>query len=262
MYEHHKQAIENLIEYFKDDSSVIAIVLGGSVAKGLERVDSDIDAMIIVTDERYYELEKENRLCECISGYCDYEGGYFDLKYLTKDFIKAISTRGSEPARNAFLCSRCLRSSDDEIFEIVKNIPVFQKQEKEEKLLSFYSAMALNFGYLWNSSEDNFYLRTRAASDLVLFGFRLLLEENEVFFPCHKSLIKTVERLTNKPENIIEKSELLLKRLDNASKEDFVNSILNFVEYKPPNDDSVVLTRFVDDNEQWWYKNRPVITEW
>lgn len=105
-------------------------------------------------------------------------------------------------------------------------------------------------------------MRTRAATDIVLFGFRLLLQESKVFFPCHKSLMKTVSALTNKPDNIIEKSELLLKQLDDTSKEDFVNSILNFIKYKPPEDYSVVLTRFVDDNEQWWLKHRPVISEW
>jgi len=95
MFEHHKKSIENLIEYFKNDPDIISIVLGGSVAKGLERADSDIDAIIVVTDEKYAALEKENRIAECIYGYCPYENGYFDIKYTTIDYLEALAARGA-----------------------------------------------------------------------------------------------------------------------------------------------------------------------
>ena len=52
MYPHHEESIQNLIKYFKDQDGVTAIILGGSIAKGRERPDSDIDAMIIVTPEQ------------------------------------------------------------------------------------------------------------------------------------------------------------------------------------------------------------------
>lgn len=262
MYMHHEEAIENLINYFNQDKDVIAIVLGGSVAKQCERIDSDIDTMIIVTDEKQKQLAAENRLAECISGHCNYKGGYFDLKYYTKSYLKAIAENGSEPSRNAFLKARCLYTKDKEIDDIIKSISIFQINQKEEKMLSFYSTFNLSYGYLWASSNDNIYLRVKTASDIVLFGFRLLLEENEKLFPCHKSLIKAVEELENKPENIIEKAELLLKNFDETSKTDFVDSILNFIKYQPPEDYAKILTRFVDDSELWWYKDRPNISEW
>ena len=53
MYEHHRQSIENLLDYFKDDQQITAIVLGGSVAKGCAREDSDIDAILVVPESRY-----------------------------------------------------------------------------------------------------------------------------------------------------------------------------------------------------------------
>ena len=80
MYPHHERAIESLKEYFSKQPGVIAVIFGGSVAKGLERPDSDIDAMIVVTDDRYEELRNQNLLSQVIFGYCDYEGGYFDVK--------------------------------------------------------------------------------------------------------------------------------------------------------------------------------------
>ena len=72
MFKHHEESIQNLIAYFSDDQSVLAIILGGSVAKGIERADSDIDAAVVVTDQYYTELVKESRLSEDIFGHCTY----------------------------------------------------------------------------------------------------------------------------------------------------------------------------------------------
>ncbi len=54
----------------------IALILAGSVAKGTERADSDLDGMVIVSEEEYAEKEKNNTTTETIDGFCTYEGGY------------------------------------------------------------------------------------------------------------------------------------------------------------------------------------------
>ena len=269
MTKHHKKSIENLIEYFKKDadidiSDIISIILGGSVAKGCARADSDIDAIIVVTDEKYAALEKENRIAECIWGHCTYEHGYFDIKYTTVKYLEALESRGSEPSRNAFKSSVCIYGDNKKVIELIKKIPVFQKHEKADKMLSFYSALNLSHGYLWSMSKDNAYLKIRSASDIVLFGLRLILQNNEVLFPCHKALFETVEKLEpeSKPDNIIEKANCFLNNLTDESKNEFVNAVLDFIDYIPPEDYAEVLTRFIDDNEIWWYKQRPNIAEW
>ncbi len=262
MYDHHRQSIDNLISYFDGDPDVIAIVLGGSVAKGLARPDSDIDAIIVVTDERHAALTKENRLSECITGHCTYEGGYFDLKYTTKAYLKAVAEHGSEPSRNAFVSAQCLVSRDEEIAVLLEQVPVFQQSEKPDKLLSFYSALVLNNGYFWNVSKDNPYLRLRAVGDIVLFGIRLLLQDREVLFPCHKALLQTVSRLSDKPEDIMGVTERFLSIPTNETRKAFVELITSSISFKPPEDFSHILTRYVEDNELWWYKHRPNIAEW
>ena len=49
MYQHHLDSIEKMKEYFRPTEGIIALVLGGSVAKGNERPDSDLDALVILT---------------------------------------------------------------------------------------------------------------------------------------------------------------------------------------------------------------------
>ena len=262
MYEHHRQSIENLLDYFKDDQQITAIVLGGSVAKGCAREDSDIDAILVVPESRYACLERENRLTECVYGHCTYEKGYFDLKYCTKAYLKALAREGSEPSRNAFLSAQCLFSKDPEIEELVSSIPVFQKAEQQEKMLSFYAAFRLNSGYFWRVSGDNPYLRARVTADMVLFGLWLLLEENEVLYPCHKALLQTVAALKNRPEQLVDDAVLFLQNPTEENKTRFEQRVLGALVFQPPADYSEVLTRYTDDNELWWYKHRPCIAEW
>ena len=68
--------------------------------------------------------------------------------------------------------------------------------------------------------------------------------------------------MDKKPENIVNKANDFLEKLDDTTKDDFVNSILAYTDWNIPKDFSKVLTRFIEDNEQWWYNNRPNITEW
>ncbi len=262
MLKHHKESIENLISYFKEDENIIAIILGGSIAKDCERIDSDIDALIIVTEEKYNILEKEKKLSECIFGYCTYENGYFDVKYSTIKYLKQLLINGSEPSRNAFACSKYIFGNNNEVKKLISEIPKFQIKAKTEKMLSFYSAFNLNYGYFWSVSNKNPYLRVKVCSDIVLFGLRLMLQNNEVLFPCHKSLLSTVENLSNKPKNIIALTNNFISTPTETTKNDFVNTVLNFIDYTPPENYDEVLTRFIDDNELWWYKKRPVIAEW
>ena len=262
MLEHHRQSIKNLIEYYKDDDDTLAVILGGSIAKGLERADSDVDAMIIVTDRRYGELLSQNRLSECITDGCTYEGGYFDIKYYTKNYLQAVAERGSEPARNAFVKVKVFFSRDMEIDDIVSKIGMFQKSEKEEKQFSFYSALKLQTDYFWGVSSDNNYLRIRTAADIALYCYRLLLLDNNVLFPCHRSLEQTVSSLARRPAGIIDKGNKMLAELTDEAMWEFVQTVLDFIDYKPQKDYHEYLTRFIDDCELWWYTERPNITEW
>lgn len=262
-YPHHRDSVQKLLDYFADTPGVLAVVLGGSVAKGLARPDSDVDALVILTEPAYEARRAEGRLSECISGYCTYPEGYFDIKYLTKAFLSAVSDHGSEPARNAFRSAVCLRSSDPEIPVLVSRIAVYPKALKADKMLSFYSALSLNTGYFWDMSRhDNLFLKVRTASEIVLWGFRLLLADREVLFPCQKALAATVRALPDKPEGIAEKADQFLSRMDDESKEAFVSAVLGGIRYTPPEDYSEVLTRYIDDFEQWWLNGRPNVIEW
>ncbi len=103
MYQHHEESLKIMEKMFREREGVIALVFGGSVAKGMERPDSDLDGMVIVTDACYEELAKENRLVAAIpvfqekereekmrSFYCDMQlnYGYFWLGCRPEGYMK------------------------------------------------------------------------------------------------------------------------------------------------------------------------------
>jgi len=261
-YQHHADSVEKLSVKLREDPEVLALVLAGSVAKGVEKPDSDLDVFVVLADEKHARLAAECRLSVCDYENCAYESGYFDIKHLTLGQLRAVAERGSEPARDAWTKARCVFSRVTEIGELIPKIAVFREEERAEKMLSFYSAFTLNVNYYWHESGGNAYLRARSAADIVLFAYRMMLQEAGVLFSCHKSLEAQIAALPEKPDGILAKSGRLLTEQSNAAKEDSELTVKAFVKYAPPADFNVVLSRYAEDNEWWWYKTRPIITEW
>lgn len=262
MYKHHEESLERLIRYFSDKEEVIAVIFGGSVAKGCERPDSDLDAMVVITEEAYRLRVESNTTAETIDGYCTYEGGYFDIKYMTKEFLADAAEKGSEPARNAFLGSRVLFTKDEEIPHIVDKIPVFQRQEKEDKMLSFYADFWLNYYYFLKSCPVDGYMKLHAVNEVIYSIYRMILQENEILFPCNRRLEESVEKISGETARLAGLGRISAKTQEMADVEAFVSFFLEITSYEIPENIGNVLSRYTTDFEQWWRVPRPNINEW
>lgn len=261
MYQHHKDSLENMKKYFME-KDVIALIFGGSVAKGNERPDSDLDAMVVVSDEIYKEKKETNRTAETVSGFCTYEGGYFDIKYMTKDFLREAAEKGSEPARNAFVKAQVLFSHDPEIEEIVAKIPVFQKSEKEEKMMSFYADFWLNYYYFIKSCPIDGYMRLHAINEVIYSLYRMILQENEILFACNRRLEEQVTAISSQTAEFTELGKKLAETQEMEDADAFVRKFQEISSYVPPEDVSKILSTYTKDFEQWWRVPRPNINEW
>lgn len=261
MYQHHIDSIEKMKEYYANQEGLIALVLGGSVAKGNERPDSDLDGMIIVTDEVYEQRKAMGKTAETVVGHCTYPEGYFDVKYMNKAYIKAAAEKASEPTRNSFIGARVLISHDPEIDELVPKIGVFQTQERDDKMLSFYGAYLLNHNYFIRACKVDGYMRTHAVGEILYAVYRMILQENEILFPCNRRLEETVAKAPNKPENIVELGRAAAEKQDDASIEAFANAYFSWTKYPLP-DKRLAHSRYVTDYEQWWHIPRPLVNEW
>jgi len=264
MYKHHEESIIKLKEYFLKNENPIAIILDGSIVKGNERADSDVDAVIVVSEERYEELKKQKRLAEVIRGYCTYEGGYFDIKYKTKAMLERAAKNASEPTRNAYVKARVIYSADEQIEGLVRKIEAYPEYAVNEKIRCYSADLELNYGYFLNCvEEENAYMRTHLAAEIVYSVYRLILIENRALFPCNRRLEETVLSCKKKPENITELARTFLKAITKENADKFVNAFKKYTSLPIITDVSECCSAYVEYYEDWWMKeNPPFPDEW
>ena len=56
-YPHHRDTLQLYLDRAKTDPEILCIALGGSVARGSARPDSDVDLLVCVSDARCKALE-------------------------------------------------------------------------------------------------------------------------------------------------------------------------------------------------------------
>ena len=265
MYAHHEKAIKQLVGYFRAAPGVISIILGGSVAKGNARRNSDIDAIVVLDSKAYNRTKRKGILSECIFNVCDYPGGYFDVKYFPKDYLVKAAEKGSEPTRNSFVGAKVLSSLDSDIPKLVAKIGRYPAHEKVSRIKSFYAAYRLNAGYFWTESQrsQDPYFRMRTSADITLFGSRLLLAHTETLFPCQKWLVPTVRGIRKKPRGFTQLLERFASDPCQDNRDAFCAAVDKITDWPAiVGDYTSILSRFVADNEQWWWKKRPTLAEW
>ena len=257
MRPHHKEAIEKLVESIKKDVRFLALIIGGSVAKGMERDDSDIDITLIATDEEFEKRKRRNRYLYYDNQICDYPGGYIDGKIVNLQFLETVAERGSEPARDAFRDAWIAYSKIPELEGLLKKIPVFQKEEKLEKISKFYAQFE-TANWLIKEAErrNDDYLLTRGITDLILFGGRLILEHNEILYPFHKLFMQTLEKAPDKPNNLMLLIEIVLKNKNSKNAQTLFDAIKNFKKWEIQDFWAI---RFMIDTEWAWIDGKPYV---
>lgn len=210
MHPHHTQSIQNVREYFQRDPDVLALLLAGSIAHGFETPASDVDILIVVSDEDHKRRLEENCVHFFNMDLCTYEGGYVDGKYLGLSFIEQVKQKGSEPARFAFAGSRVLFSKVEGLADEIRKVAEFPKAEKAERIKRFYAQFEAWHWYCQESLRlRNPYLLGTSVSKFILFSGRLILAHNELLYPYHKWFLRVLQEANDKPDGLLDAMDLL-----------------------------------------------------
>jgi len=100
--EHHEDTLGAYVRRVKADPNAIAVIVVGSVARGTERPDSDVDVYLVVPDDVFDSAIATNRVIFVESSDAKYPGGYVDVKLATVAFLDAAAERGDDPVRASF----------------------------------------------------------------------------------------------------------------------------------------------------------------
>lgn len=260
MEAHHQRVIERLTELFADDQRFPALIVGGSVAKGRARPDSDVDILLVATDEEYARHAATEDFWYLNREICDYPGGYVEGKIIDMQFLRDVAARGSEPARAAFVGAFAAYSRLPELQEVLQRIPVYPEHERQEKIESFYSqVLLLNWFVREAEKRNDRYLLLHAVSDLVFYGGRLILAHNRILYPYHKWFMYEVQRAEQKPADFLALIERLLEQPNAEHAQAFSESLINFHDWGVTYGQAVV--RFMIDTEWNWRTGKPPLED-
>lgn len=260
MEHHHREAIERFLERYRHDESFRAVLLGGSIAHGFAKPDSDIDLLIVVDEAEYERRKSENRLAFSLWDICTYEGGYVDCKVVSRSFMEKVAERGSDPARYAFKDCRVLMSRMEDLDKLLANVTAFPVQQKEERRRRFAAQL---LAWKWYYSEaikkENRYLVWLSLHKFTLFACRIVLNENERLYPYHKWLLSETERAPAKPERFDALLNQLLTGPDWDTVQQLADAVLRFLDLKEQDVDWP--NRFLIDSEWNWMEQEPPVDD-
>lgn len=261
MRDHHSKAIQKAqTKLLAETPDLLAILVGGSIAKGTEREDSDVDLIVVLPDDQYRKRLAENQVAFLWRDVCDYQGGYVEGRYVSRAYIREAAVRGSEPTRHSFTGTYSVYCVDPDIAGWLPLIPVYPDNRQKNNIAAFLAQMQLNRWFFWNEGKrrSDRYLQSRAATEIVLFGCRLILAHNRILFACQKRLIEQTLAAERKPDGLQEKINRLLTDMTDEAKEDFCKTIEGFADWGKTD----LLSRFLQDVEMSWFNRVPAVSEW
>lgn len=261
IYDHHQRAIDQLANAYRDDPRYLAIIIGGSVAKGYAREDSDVDFMIVATDEAYDRHLANRDLFINRTDLCDYPHGFVDGKIINQSYLEKVAAHGNEPSRAAFQGAFAAYSHIPKLDRLLTRIPVYPEAGHEERIKAFYS-MAFIQHWLFHeaSRHNNAYTVNRATSQLALFAARLILAHNRQLFPYHKWLPRALEGAPNKPLQMMVWFNNLLRQPSRESADTLFEGVRDFHEWGVSDLDAY--TWFMTDVEWAWMSENAPMEDW
>ncbi|QDU34843.1 Nucleotidyltransferase domain protein [Poriferisphaera corsica] len=268
-YEHHRLAlaagVRRVLAIAEGvGEQVVAVYLGGSIAKGRERVDSDVDLMVVL-DEASWERRRVARdvsfiWFDILPGWENYAEG----RYVPVGYVERVMAEGSEPAMNGVDGVMCVWGQD----VLGEVTGVYARDRHEEKMASFWAQLQGNRYCFWEEGKrmGEVYLKSKAAMEVVLFGMRVILVENDIVFECHKQLMTQVRGAVKKPVGIEDKAGRLLREMSDEAMDDFYHSLLTWWEGLGGGRRALEADEMVSlyqlDCEMSWYTGRHAVTDW
>ena len=256
MREHHARALEQAKKRLLElEPGLLAIILGGSIAKGIDRDESDVDVIVVVPEERYLKRLEERSLSFLWYDIPGYEGELVEGRFVTRHFLVEAGIRGSEPTRYSFLGAYPVYCIDPEIPGLLSLIPVYPEDRHKEHVAAFFAQFQCNRTYYWDQGKRSRFLQLRAATEMVRFGCRLVLAHNRILYPCLRRLVEAALAAPLKPEKLGEKMDVFLEKLTDETKEDFCRMIEEFADWGKED-------RYIQDVEMSWYNKVHEVGEW
>lgn len=260
MLDHHRETIQRLVAVLEDDPRYRALIVGGSIAKGRETPTSDVDILLVATDDEFRRRVQDVDLWYSNREVADYPGGYVDGHVIDHQFLIDVADHGSEPARAAFVGAFAPYARIPDLDALLARIPVYPEHERVAKITAFYSQLALLKGFVREGKErGDHYLLSWAATDMVFYGGRLILAHNRILYPWRKWLMHEVAHAPDKPDDFMSLADRLLARPNAETATALWDCIVSFRDWGVSIETAV--SQFILDVEWGWREGHAPLAE-
>jgi hypothetical protein len=255
---HHRSAIEAFVATYGAREEFIALLLVGSLAHGFATPSSDVDVILVATEEEYERRVRDRRLAFVEFDVCPYPGVYVDGKVTARSMLQRIAESGSDPARYAFKGAEVLASRDGDLRALLARVTRFPSEQRAIREHRFLCQVLAWTWYMGQAEgRRDAYLTLVATQRLALFACRVVLNRNEVLFPYHKWLRTETLRAPLQPEGFAADLQALLDRPSLATAQRVKDGVLAFVGRVGQEPDWP--TQFMFDSElNWLHHEAPV----
>ena len=255
--QHQEDTLAAYVARVSQHEANIAVVLVGSLARGTEREDSDVDVYLVVTEDAFTQAHGRERLSYVDREVATYAGGYVDIKLATTDYLRRAATDGDEPVRASFAGARVAWSREEPIDDLVAAIPVLPEDAWAEQMGSFIAQMRLYGGYFLRQGDqlgDEYLLRWAAVHTVASAG-RALLARARVLFRGNKYLSGLLVELPDLPAGYLALADALLTRPTAELGARFLDLVESHHAWPVGREET--LSRFVRENELAWLTRIP-----
>lgn len=249
--EHHERALAAYADSVRASPSTLAVIAVGSVARGTERSDSDVDVYLVVADAAFDAALAAGRLSWTERHDEDYPGGYLDVKVVSPRVLAAAAESGDDPMRASFEGARIAFARDVDVAAAIEPIVRLPEEAWRGRVRSHVAQARIHGGYFLPQAElrGDPFLRLHAATHLALAAARAALAERRTLLRGPKYVAAALAGL-DLPEGFLESWRALVADpgLDSGTRmlavlEDWLGPAL---------DPDATLSTFIRDNELAW----------
>ncbi|EDY84271.1 hypothetical protein VDG1235_3902 [Verrucomicrobiia bacterium DG1235] len=260
MLPHHQTALDKFLSLYQAKQEFIGILLAGSLAHGYETADSDIDIILVATEDEYRKRSQDQKLAFSLWDICEYKNGYIDCKVVSLDSLKEVAAKGSDAARYAFKDSQLLHSRSHQLAPILSQVSQFPADQQPDRQHRFTCQLLAWKWYLSQAEQkNNPYLRHLAAQKITLFACRIILNENSMLFPYHKWLLEETKRAPQQPTKFQSLIDSFLQSPTFETAQSIADCILEFIQLKEKEVDWP--NQFMTDSELNWLHHPPPVDD-
>lgn len=251
--EQHERAIAAYVDSVRGDETALAVIVVGSVARGAEREDSDVDVYLVVDDARFAAASEANRIAWIERAGLDYPGSYIDIKLCSPGYLASAAERGDDPTRASFTGARVAWHRIDGIDPLIEAITVLPDWAWAERVRSHVAQVRLHGGYFLRQAAErgDAFLLHHAATHMALAAARAAFANARVLLQGPKYVTATLSAVPT-PDGFVDAWDAAVRNPGIETAETLLAQVDRWLGGGMDGDEA--LSTFIRDNELAWLR--------